>query len=309
VQISVDGGEFTNLYQLSDDPTNYWLRSPMRSLKAYAGHTIRVRFYFVTLDSAFNSYRGWFVDDFSVAASAPPGCTDNDNDPFQGTNISYGSATSAAICPPGDFDYYKFQGIAGDQIGVWTEAQVNGSPLDTYIFLLDIDGRSVLAENDDQILFQRKDSALNYSLSRTGTYYLKVRSWDNPTSGGASYAYTLHLVKDNQDPVANFIFPQDGQSISPEMLMLRVNALDSLSGVSHVLFLGHSSDWQSSDWIILGEDWEGSDGWNFPFNAKNVTNLSGTAFYAIAYDWAGNSIGVGAWNLKPPTIYLPLVIK
>jgi len=309
IQISVDDGEFTNLYQLSDDPINYWLRSPLRSLKAYAGHTVRVRFYFVTLDNALNSYRGWFIDDFSVAATAPPNCADNDNDPFQGTTIAYGSATNATICPPGDIDYYKFQGIAGDQIGVWTEAQVNGSPLDTYIFLLDIDGHSVLVENDDQVLYERSDSTLHYKLSRTGTYYLKVRSWDNPTSGGASYTYRLHLVKDSQDPAANFIFPQEGQSISPELLMLQVYAVDASSGVSHVFFLGHSSDWQSTDWVVLGEDWDGSDGWNMPFNAKNVADLTGIAFYAIAYDWAGNSIGVGAWNLRSPTIYLPLVIK
>jgi hypothetical protein len=268
-----------------------------------------VRFYFATLDSAFNAYRGWFIDDFSVTAAAPPYCSDNDNDPFQGLIIAYGSSTSATICPPGDVDYYKFQGIAGDQIGVWTEAQVDGSPLDTYISLLDIDGHSILVENDDQILYERSDSALHYKLSRTGTYYLKVRSWDNPSSGGNSYTYQLHLVNDSQDPAAAFVFPQEGESISPELIMLRVSAVDSLSGVSHVLFLGHSADWQSSDWVIIGEDWNGNDGWNMPFNAKNVADLTGIAFYAIAYDWAGNSIGVGAWNLRGPTIYLPLVIK
>ncbi|MBN1145679.1 MAG: peptidoglycan DD-metalloendopeptidase family protein [Anaerolineales bacterium] len=309
VQLSVDGGEFTNLLQLSDDAANYWLRSPALSLKAYAGRTVRVRFYFATLDNTFNNYRGWYIDDFSITAAPPPACADTNNNITQATPINYADSIQAVICPEGDVDYYQFQGAAGDRIGVWTEAQVNDSPLDTYLYLLDSDGHSVLAENDDQILYQRSDSALNYKLTRTGAYYIKVRSWDHATSGGDNYTYTLNLAKDSRDPAASFIFPTEGQSISNKRLMLRVSASDARSGVSHVLFMVHSADWEASDWVILGEDWNGKNGWNFAFDARKVDNLSGIAFYAFVYDWAGNSIGTGAWNLRPPTIFLPLVIK
>jgi hypothetical protein len=56
VQISTDGGPFVNLVQLQDDvqyqETASWLRNKAINLSAYAGHVIRVRFQFSTLDAA-----------------------------------------------------------------------------------------------------------------------------------------------------------------------------------------------------------------------------------------------------------------
>ncbi|MRR28889.1 M23 family metallopeptidase, partial [bacterium] len=41
VQVAVDGGEFKNVLQLSDDPANYWLTSQEIDLSAYKGQKIR----------------------------------------------------------------------------------------------------------------------------------------------------------------------------------------------------------------------------------------------------------------------------
>ncbi len=121
--------------------------------------------------------------------------------------------------------------------------------------------------------------------------------------------YILRLYQENQDPVASFIFPSEGASLKSSTLPLSVAARDTGSGVSHVQFYWHSNDWQSSDWIALGEDWDGSDGWNYSFKPPAGTILNGIAVYAIAYDWSGNWVGTGAWNLRQPMIYLPVVIK
>jgi hypothetical protein len=309
VQISANGGPFTNLAQLADDPPLYWVQSQPISLADYAGQTVQVRFYLATLDRNFNTYSGWFIDDFSITAEPPPACSDANNNPAQATPISYGSATSAALCPNGDIDYYRFQGNAGDQVGAWTRAQVDGSPLDTYILLLDSDGRSVLAENDDQVRYMRSDSWVSYRLPRNGDYYLKVRAWNHPSAGGEDHTYTLLLTAESQKPTGQFEFPQSGQGLASGPMQLQVAASDAQSGVSHVVFQWHAADWLTGGWITLGEDWDGSDGWNYDIDTSHFPNFYGGAFYAQIYDWAGNWVGTGAFNLRSPSVYLPIIMK
>jgi len=223
--------------------------------------------------------------------------------------MSYNQSNNGVICPGGDVDYYKFQGVAGDQIGIRTEAQAIGSPLDTKIALIDSDGRSVIKENDDQVQFVRSDSAVNYLLSRTGTYFIKLQAWDHPNAGDTNYIYTHFLYKDLEDPTASFSLPLDGGTLTFDLVNTTVAARDTGSGVSHVQFFWHSNDWLSADWIYAGEDWDPTDGWNYTFKPASPATLDGGALYAIVYDWAGNWVGTGAWNLHLPMIYLPMVIK
>lgn len=309
VQISVNGGPFRDLLQLSGDPSDYWLRSPAISLAAYAGQTVRLRFYFATLDQALNNYLGWIIDDVSVTSIAPPACSDTDNEPAQATPIQYGGAANGSICPGGDVDYYRFRGAAGDQIGMWTEAQSIGSPLDTHLSLIDADGRSVLESNDDMVQYQISDSWLSYTLPRSGDYYIRVRAWDNPTAGGDDYGYTLRLVQDRDDPAGFFIEPGTDGVIHRSPINLSVFVLDGQSGVSHLRFFWHSSDWLNSGWAALGEDWDGSDGWGLAVNTTTLPNLYGGAFYAQVFDRAGNWFGAGVWNLQPQRVFLPLIIR
>jgi murein DD-endopeptidase MepM/ murein hydrolase activator NlpD len=309
VQISVNGGTFTDLLQLSGDPTDYWLRSPAISLAAYAGQTIRLRFYFATLDRALNGFSGWNVDDVSVSTEAPPACSDADNDPSQATLIQYGGSSDGVICPGGDVDYYRFQGTAGDQVGIWTEAQVIGSPLDTFINLLDSDGRSVLESNDDQVQYQRSDSWLSYTLPRSGDYFIQVQAWDNPTSGGEDYRYSVKIVRDQDDPIGIIQEPGPDGVVRLAPTNLTVFASDGQSGISYVRFYWHSSDWRNSGWTALGKDWDGSDGWNLMIDTSTLPNLYGGAFYVQIFDKAGNWFGAGVWNLKQLSLYLPFVTK
>jgi hypothetical protein len=309
LQISVDGGAFANIYQLSDDPANFWLRAPVISLAQYAGRTIRIRFYFATLDEIFNQYKGWLIDDFTISTEPPPACNDLDNSFMMATPISYNQSTEGLICPGGDVDYYRFQGLAGDQIGILTEAQSIGSSLDTQIYLIDSDGRSVLSSNDDQVPYIQTDSYTSYHLNRTGTYFIKVKAWDHPNTGDPKKNYILRLYQESIDPDASFIVPQEGATVRSSNLALEVAARDTGSGVSHVQFFWHTNDWQSSDWIPLGEDWNSSDGWSFSFNTPAGTILDGIGVYALVYDWSGNWVGIGSWNLHQPMIYLPTVIN
>jgi len=99
------------------------------------------------------------------------------------------------------------------------------------------------------------------------------------------------------------VYPVDGQPITPGTITLKVAADDTISGISHVQFFWHSPDWQNSEWIVLGEDWDGRDGWSYVFPGEEIPD----GFFARAYDWAGNTTGTGVWNYKAPTIYLPII--
>lgn len=309
VQISANGGPFTNLYQLSDDVTKTWLKSPPVSLAAFAGMTVRVRFYFVTLDSLQNLYKGWYIDDVSVNTDPPPGCADTNNTVSTATPISYGNNLPAQICPAGDLDYYSFQGASGDRVGIRVTAASTGSSLDSYLSLYDSDGTSLLAENDDMVLYEQTDSIISYEIKRTGTYYLRVRSWDHPSSGGSDYSYSLSLSMDNQDPIASFIFPQDGQMLPKGKFQISLNASDQQTGISHVEFWWHTADWQSSDWLFLAQDMDGADGWSVEFDTSALDTKTSIAIYARVFDKAGNSTSFGSYNLRQPVIYLPVITK
>ena len=77
-------------------------------------------------------------------------------------------------------------------------------------------------------------------------------------------------------------------------------------------------DWGDKDFIDMNtelnsyperDDWDGLDGWSYSFDILEGVQEPGIAFYARIYDWAGNWIGTGAWNLKPFRLSLPLITK
>ncbi len=225
--------------------------------------------------------------------------------------INYGESQDHSICPSGDVDYFQFNGEAGDRIVVDIDSTAVAPPsdLDYYLFLLDSDGKSVLAEHDDEIFAERRDPHLGYLIDRSGTYFLKLRSWAHPSAGGSAYTYSIHLAKDNLAPTANFTYPLSGSILPDGEINLQLEAIDATSGISHVDFLWHSGDWLHDTWNTLGSDWDGADGWGLAFDSNPLPAQKDVAFYAHVYDWAGNWRGVGVWELgiKLTSVHLPLV--
>ena len=84
-----------------------------------------------------------------------------------------------------------------------------------------------------------------------------------------------------------------------------MDANDTISGISHVSFFWHPADWKDSDWISLGEDWDGLDGWKMDLDIPVSENPSQIALFARAYDQAGNVSGAAYWNNQGTTLYFP----
>ncbi|HBX68360.1 MAG TPA: hypothetical protein DEH25_02955 [Chloroflexi bacterium] len=313
VQISVDGGQFLNAYQLSSDPMSGWMKARIELLPMLGDmgfeHTLQVRFNFRTLDSRNNNFEGWFIDNFQVQAEPITACpTDNNevNDaPAQATAITYGSTLHAAICPDWDVDYYKFNGSAGDQILVDIDAKSQGSELDGYLFLLDSDGTSELAESDDEVAYELQDPLLGYVLTRDGQYHLKMQAWDFPSGTGE---YTLTLITESQNPSIHLTYPQENGGLRRGLVTLTAEASDPTSGIHAVRFWFHTDDWLSSDWVELPVDIDGTDGWSAPLDTSGFAEGDTLSVYVRAFDGAGNWAYAAAWQVvidsKAPTISL-----
>jgi hypothetical protein len=311
VQISVDGGPFENIYQLHDDPHQTWLQAPAINLAPYSGSTIRIRFYFESNDPINNSDIVWAIDDLSVTTTDIPTCVENgepDNLPSQARTISLGMTLTGSICPSADVDYYQFSALQGDILHFDLNAQVNNSELDTYLSLLDTDGTSVLAENDDEIPYQLTDSRLVYQFNRDGIYFLKVKAWNHPEAGSDLHNYTLSV---SNGPQATFFTPSSNNALQIPSLPVRVLAQDNGGIVKKVSFYWHTSDWSSAAWQFLGEDTDGSDGWIVMFEPDGLTDQAGLAIAAIVEDRAGYKTASLAWDVVldrvPPstTLILP----
>jgi hypothetical protein len=117
--------------------------------------------------------------------------------PGSATATSYGATlTDPDICPTGDGDFYAFSGSTGDSINAEVEAQSLGSTLDSYLYLYDTDGTSVMAQNDN---YDGTDSRITYVLPWDGTFYLKVVDANHPNEGGPDYFYHLSLSLEEED--------------------------------------------------------------------------------------------------------------
>ncbi len=313
VQVSKDGGPFTDVYQLYDDPMNTWLLSPAIDLNAYSGSNIRLRFYFDTVDNTLNIGDGWYVDNVQVDKSAPAvDCNEPvpNNTILDAQNIVGNAAVTGDICAAGDEDFYKFSATAGQSITFDVDAKTIGSALDPYLFLIDRNGKTVLAESDDEVAFEVKDSRIYYTIPANGTYYLKLKAWDHPMVGGTNYFYTLRIYSDPTPPTAAMSYPANGAKLPNAPMSVRISANDNQagSGVNHVVVYWHNHDWDTGKWTKVGEDWNGTDGWSVVFDPTREGNGSNGAIYAQVYDGSGNWASASSWGLitdvnqaPPPT--------
>ncbi len=120
-------------------------------------------------------------------------------DPYE-PNDTYTSAyhifngdtlTQATIDPAGDHDWFFFTGQSGDSVIIDIDAQSIGSSMNSYIYLYDKDGTTILSSNDDYAGLP--DSHIEYTLTSSGRFYIMVRDSGDPNVGGPSYYYHLSL--------------------------------------------------------------------------------------------------------------------
>ena len=171
--------------------------------------------------------------------------------------------------------------------------------------MLDSDGSSELAENDDEILYEKQDPFLIYTLPRTGQYFLKLRAWDHPSGSGE---YTLKLLADDKPPIVQLVFPTENGGLPRGNTTITAQASDAESGIQAVYFWYHDNDWENSDWVAIGNDTDGSDGWSAEWDTSSFVEGDQISIYTKALDRAGNWSPAAAWRViidtTNPTIIL-----
>jgi hypothetical protein len=106
------------------------------------------------------------------------------------------------IDKPGDWDIFRFDGRAGEEIVAEVLARRLDSPLDSILILTDAAGKQ-LALNDDfedkgaGLLTHQADSLIQCKLPSNGTYYLHLG--DAQHKGGPLYAYRLRISHPRPD--------------------------------------------------------------------------------------------------------------
>jgi hypothetical protein len=181
------------------------------------------------------------------------------------------------------------------------------SQLDSLVSIsLDPDSGAILAENDDEQPGLQIDSYINFLVTETGLYYIKVKAHNHPGGGGSDYRYSLKATReqpysggDATDPQVAFINPGPGHALNGGPVVLYAAASDTAggSGMSQVEFWWHATDWASAGWQLLATDWNGADGWQAVFDPSGFAVGGGYALMARAFDRAGNGAVAVNWNV------------
>ena len=122
-----------------------------------------------------------------------------------------------------DYDYFRFEVLAGQTITFDVNATRNGSRLDPVIGLLDHNGVEI-AYSDDYYIF--KDAHLVHTFRRDGTHYLRLYGTSEQGSDTSDYRLTA-----GEMPQIDHAMPMGGRrGKSVEILLTGVN-LSNLSAV------------------------------------------------------------------------------
>ena len=163
------------------------------------------------------------------------------------------------IDKPGDWDVFKIDGHAGEEIVAEVFARRLDSPLDSILKLTDASGKQ-LAVNDDMedkgsgLLTHHADSRIAFKLPANGTYYLHLG--DAQSKGGPDFGYRLRL----NHPVPDFelrVVPASIAAKPGSMVTVTVFALrkDGFNGdIALKLKDAPSGFMLSGGWVPAGQD-------------------------------------------------------
>ena len=109
-----------------------------------------------------------------------------------------------------DQDWVKFEAQGGVTYTLYTSDLDDGA--DTYLYLYDTDGTTLLASNDDHS--GTLASRIDWAAPTEGTYYLLVKHW-NPNVGGCGTGYQVSLQKEESHPIHTVYMPVVMRNVGP----------------------------------------------------------------------------------------------
>lgn len=113
-------------------------------------------------------------------------------------------------------------------------------------------------------------------------------------------------------PEIEFVAPAQGARHDGGEVWLQVEARDEESGISAIQFFVRLTGPGGGEWQDAGWDRDGADGWGVRLDLGGLPPGRQVAFFAYAYDEAGNIAGDGVggnWTSLESPVYLPLVVQ
>jgi len=170
------------------------------------------------------------------AVDTLPECLETEpNDSTEGAqSVMQPLIVNGRIDRPGDWDVFRFEGRAGQQVIAEVEARRLDSPLDSVLELTDAAGKRWAFNDDhedqaDALHTHHADSLIDATLPADGTYF--VRLGDAQRQGGPEYAYRLRISPPRPD-FALRVAPSCINAVSWRLTPVTVYALrkDGFSG-------------------------------------------------------------------------------
>lgn len=141
-----------------------------------------------------------YADGVQVCLAASDAYEANDNSPFDSDWLT--GTQEHNFNRPEDEDWLKLAAIAGESYHISTSNL--GLKADTYLYLYDQDGVSLLASNDDEAN-GLLTSGIDWVAPADGTYFLLVKQW-NPSFWGCGTSYSISFgLGNNQEIYLPFI--------------------------------------------------------------------------------------------------------
>ncbi|MHC1785109.1 MAG: peptidoglycan DD-metalloendopeptidase family protein [Anaerolineaceae bacterium] len=253
VQISEDGGPFKNILQILDTTeSDSWIQDKTIDLTPYAGHSIRVRFHFDAVDTFYNDYFGWAVDNFIIDADETQLCGDQPGDetPQNASALEINAQVEGSLCPDGDIDYFKFTAVKDQNLTAVVSLSETAMAWQPILTFVSSDGKTSLAETAASS--EPAPFTVTIKAPENGDYYLKVTS-GSQDSGLQVKPYSLRILSDSTAPQITVLAPTAEQPLTgfPFTISLDVNDGEG-SGVAGIEFWWHSKSWANDKWELLG---------------------------------------------------------
>ncbi len=311
VQISQDGGPFTNILQIQDGAySDSWNENPPIDLSPYAGHSIRVRFHFDAVDAFYNNYFGWAVDNVRIDANTAEICGEQPGDvnPQSALTLNLSVQVDGSLCPDGDIDYFKITAAKDQKLTAVLSVPDSELAWTPSMAILAADGKTLITNSASNN--GASQHLITMTAPDTGIYYLKVAS----TSEAAHLQvkpYSLRVISDETAPRVTVLAPTAEQPINSFPFTISLDVSDGEgSGVAGVEFWWHTKSWANDKWELLGVDSDGSDGWSWYMPADYTEPAEGAALFLRAVDYAENyqsvTISVNPLDSSPSSHLLPL---
>ena len=107
-----------------------------------------------------------------------------------------------SVAKPGESEFFRFDGKAGEDVVAEVTARRGGSPLDSILILTDAAGRQIAVNDDFEdkgtgLLTHQADSRIACKLPAKGPYFLQLG--DTQQNGGPEFAYRLRVSHPQPD--------------------------------------------------------------------------------------------------------------